>query len=273
MLIPPFWRGRGKHVPAGNRLARFRAVVKAAHRFPLYLDRLAAANLGTPALVEAVRDIDLALAALAPLPYENYRALFIDRQPSWRQRPHRHETRSAFLIRYQLARSGLDTCHAQTDSVADLYSPTALAGATADLVHIARALDTPSSHRTWQSDHAVAAFSGIDAGLLTSDQRDDLWKTYQVPLFEQFLGTDGRVIAAECEVHDGLHIRPDAAVVQSVNDELVITSLTDEESPALRVRSGLTGTIETEACECGRVAPRLIRLRRMPASQTSAAVA
>jgi hypothetical protein len=217
--------------------------------------------------VDAVRDIDLALAAVAPLPYEIYQSLFGDRQPSWTHRPQHQETRSAFLIRYQLARAGLATCLVRPDSAADLYSPAAVAGATADLYNLARAV------QDWQSNHAVAAFSGIDAGVLTGAQRDELWKKYQVPVFEQFLGTDGRVVAAECEAHAGLHIRPDAAVVQSVDNEIVLTSLTDEAAPALRVRSGLSGTIDSETCECGRAEPRLVRLRPMPASKSTAAVA
>ena len=73
-------------------------------------------------------------------------------------------------MRYQLARAGLDSCHSPAHAVV----------ATEDLLRLAQALDS-------QPDQAVASFTGIGAGILTSAQRDHLWNTYQVPLFEQFL--------------------------------------------------------------------------------------
>jgi hypothetical protein len=249
MLIPPFWRGRGNHAPAGIRLNRFRAVVKAAQGFDAYRVHLQAAHLGTTAQVHAVRDVDLALAGVPTLPYQSYLSLF-------RQRREYRQTPNSQLIRYQMARAGLDSCHSPLDA----------AIATADLLRLAQAVDSPP-------DQAVAAFTGMGAGILTNAQRDHLWNVYQVPLFEQFLGTDGRVIAIECVVHSGLHIRQDAAVLQCVDGEIILTSLTDEDAPALRLSTGLAGTIETEVCDCGRTEPRLVGLHRMPAERAVSTVA
>lgn len=159
------------------------------------------------------------------------------------------------MVPYAEARAGLGNCRMEPASYVDLYSPTALSGATSDLYRLSKSLAKPTFN--WDSDCAMVVFSGLDAGAFTLEQRDELWNEYQVPVFEQFLGTDGRVIASECEVHAGLHIRVDGVILETVGDEVVMTSLTDLESPAIRVRTGLKGPIEHDACACGRVEPRI----------------
>jgi hypothetical protein len=42
--------------------------------------------------------------------------------------------------------------------------------------------------------------------LLTAADREQLWRAFRVPLFEQIIGPNGERLAAECEAHDGLHI-------------------------------------------------------------------
>src|SRR5947209_2394764 len=60
-------------------------------------------------------------------------------------------------------------------------------------------------------DAAVIAFTGIYHGELTALERDLFWRVFQVPVFEQFLSPDGRILAMECDAHDGLHLLdPDA---------------------------------------------------------------
>src|SRR5690242_19002024 len=53
---------------------------------------------------------------------------------------------------------------------------------------------------------AVVAFTGTCHGELTALERDLFWRVFQVPVFEQFLAPDGRVMAMECDAHDGLHL-------------------------------------------------------------------
>jgi hypothetical protein len=54
---------------------------------------------------------------------------------------------------------------------------------------------------------AIVVFSSVTLhGALEMHHRDLLWKAFGLPVFEQLLGADGRVIARECEVHDGLHL-------------------------------------------------------------------
>jgi len=270
MLLPPFRWGRGTHVSTGSRIARLRAVITAAQALDLYRDRLTRAKLATPAQVSALRDADAVLATLPPISYQNYCDAFTMRRPSWRQRPEGYETRSALMLPYPEARAGIGNCRAEPPLSAELYSPTGMARAVGDLYRLSRALQTPAGF-DWRSDHALVVFSGMDAGVLTADQRDRLWQKYPVPIFEQFVGTDGRVLASECEVHAGLHLRMDDGILECLDGEIVVTSLTDLEAPALRIRSGLSGSIQREMCDCGRAEPRLVQVQ--PLGQRVAAVA
>lgn len=273
MLLPPFWRGRGKHAPARNRIARLQAILKAAQKIPGYREALETAKLNTPALAEAVREVDAAVAAIPPISMARYESFYVRRPAALRQGSANGETRSALMVSYAEARAGFANCHDRLTEQSDLYSPDAIAGATADLLNLSRALESAAAPIAAHGDQAMVVFSGTEAGILTQAQRDSLWYRYHAPLFEQFLGTDGVVIAAECEVHAGMHLRLESAIVESLDGEIVLTSLTDLETPALRVRTGLGGEIEHEACECGRVEPRLVGVRKVEAPEVRAAVA
>jgi hypothetical protein len=273
MLLPPFWRGRQSHAPAGIRLSRFRAVLRAAQEVPAYRDRFRQAGLASQEMADGVVDVEAALAALKPISWSHYTSLFTTRPPSWRQRPVNRETRSALLVPYAEARSGAGNLK-DTGAENDVYSDAGIVRATADLFRLFRSLDSSSAgNPPARPDVAVVVFSGMDAGVLTEEQRDQIWDYYQVPLFEQLVGTDGQVIAKECEVHSGLHISPAAAVLECVDGEIVMTSLTDTEHPAIRVWSGLTGRIESMPCECGRVEARLLGLGKPAQDRSAKAVA
>jgi len=275
MLLPPFWRGRQSHAPAGIRLSRFRAVLRAAQVVPAYRERFVQAGLASPEMVDAVIDIESALKAMKPISWVNYTSLFLAREPSWRQRPADTETRSALLVPYAEARSGTASVKGSPGAENDLYSGAAIVRATSDLFRLSRSLRSvvAGNRLAPRPDMAVVVFSGMDAGVLTEAQRDQIWAYYQVPLFEQLVGTDGKVIAAECEVHSGLHVSPAAAVLECVEGEILVTSLTDTEHPAIRVWSGLTGEIDWTPCECGRVEARLLGLGRSTHDQSATAVA
>ena len=52
---------------------------------------------------------------------------------------------------------------------------------------------------------AIVLTRGPDSALSDLD-RDRLWSAFGVPVFEQCLGPDNELLAAECEAHDGLHV-------------------------------------------------------------------
>jgi phenylacetate-CoA ligase len=122
--------------------------------------------------------------------------------------------------------------------------------------------------------HFVVSFTGGEQGELAEDDRERFWRVFQVPVFEQRLGFDGRVIAYECEAHDGLHIVPErAAIEETAHSELLLTSLTDLRRPTLRVGTRLGGSIQHDCCDCGNAASRLIGARPLPAPRPLAAAA
>jgi hypothetical protein len=79
---------------------------------------------------------------------------------------------------------------------------------------------------------AIVVLTSVEDSPLADHHRDLLWYAFHVPIFEQLLGTAGRVIAAECEVHDGLHFCEDEPF-------------------------GFEGEFVMDACACGRETPRL----------------
>ena len=87
---------------------------------------------------------------------------------------------------------------------------------------------------------AVIVLTGIYHGELTALERDLFWRVFQVPVFEQFLSPDGRILAMECDAHDGLH-------------------LLDLEAPLPGYRAFLNNT----PCGCGNSQPRLSRFERL----------
>jgi hypothetical protein len=73
---------------------------------------------------------------------------------------------------------------------------------------------------------------------LSEGDREHLWRAFRVPVFEQRIDDRCKLLAAECEAHDGLHV----------------------ESPGVSPRPG--ELMETAPCGCGRTTPRLIATER-----------
>jgi hypothetical protein len=107
------------------------------------------------------------------------------------------------------------------------FGPSAIAAAPAQLQAL-RGTSIPSLR------NAVIALVLPGEPRLTEDDREQLWRAFHVPVFEQRIGRTGSLLAWECEAHDGLHV----------------------ESQKLRPRAG--EVLETSPCGCGRTTPRLI---------------
>lgn len=80
--------------------------------------------------------------------------------------------------------------------------------------------------------HAIVVLHSEHEALLSESQRLDLWDIWGVPVFEQ-IWKDTALIAAECEAHDGLHLRK----------PMTVSSARD---------------IVRAACACGETTPRLV---------------
>jgi hypothetical protein len=105
------------------------------------------------------------------------------------------------------------------------FAPAALAGTLEQLSALARE-GIPAL------THSVIVLSRPEQPRMIDADREWLWSAFRVPVFEQVIGKSGKLLAAECEAHDGLHIAsPDVSLPgESVDDS---------------------------ACPCGRKTPRI----------------
>jgi hypothetical protein len=227
MRFLPWWRGWRNPDPAGNRLAKFRRVLEAAQNIPVYQASLHALQLDTRKSLRRVSDIESILSQLGVFTLDQVRV----RPPRSPEIP--------------------------TPVVSPL-APDAPPGLVWNTAGCAVLRDHSGSKST---DRALFVRIGLDEGLLSSIERDGLWKRYGVPMFEHMIGMDGELLAWECETHSGLHIVEGNAIFESVGGEILLTSLTDLVQPTLQTRTGWSARLSSEPCDCGRSGRRLIGLR------------
>jgi hypothetical protein len=101
-----------------------------------------------------------------------------------------------------------------------------------------------------------AIFVLTDCGLhpIGDSLRDTLWQTFKVPVYELIVAPGCRLLAAECEAHDGWHLQPGASAY------LVSGELVYDVPPATNLHTGFTGEIDAKPCPCGRPTVRLKNL-------------
>jgi hypothetical protein len=133
----------------------------------------------------------------------------------------------------------------------EAYRPRVMVGSASDLQEIAH-LTRLGSVELSSVDHAVLVLTSLGDQPLTDVARVVLWQSFGVPVYELLISPRGSLLASECEAHDGLHVEPGAAFSQ-MGDELVL-----EASGRRRVRTGLSGRLESEVCACGREGIRLL---------------
>jgi phenylacetate-coenzyme A ligase PaaK-like adenylate-forming protein len=117
-------------------------------------------------------------------------------------------------------------------------------------------------------------FSGIHSVICTgepvlSGHRDLIEKVLGAPVFDYYGAREVGPIAAECEMHEGLHLNDDNLYVEiekeSVGAEdgagsLLITDLNNYAMPLIRYRIGDRGQLLEGTCPCGRSLSRMGRL-------------
>jgi hypothetical protein len=82
---------------------------------------------------------------------------------------------------------------------AALFQPSAIA-ATLEQCRELRGFLIPSL------THALIVLARPAGERVSEAERNSLWRTFRVPVFEQIIGPSGQLLAGECEAHDGLHI-------------------------------------------------------------------
>lgn len=104
---------------------------------------------------------------------------------------------------------------------------------------------------------AVVVLQGVEEGFLVAGERDMLWQCLGVPVYEQWLGLDGELLAFECMAHQGLHFNGTRAELEETNGELVVTSWFGLRTPIPRLGTGLIAEADTRVCRCGDDRPLL----------------
>ena len=88
--------------------------------------------------------------------------------------------------------------HGWTEDAA-AFRPAAVAG-TFEQLRALSAADAASL------THAVIVLWRAAQLRLSDEDREQLWAAFRVPIFEQVIGKSGKLLAAECEAHDGLQL-------------------------------------------------------------------
>jgi hypothetical protein len=143
----------------------------------------------------------------------------------------------------------------------------AIAGTLQALLRLAGRGETlPGSARR------VIVHTSFGEPLLPDLAREGLWRAFDLPVFEELRGSEGELLAFECDTHASFHLVTDSAIFEILDGELVITSLVAVTYPIVRLRTGLAGAMDRRACPCGEVVERFVPaaapavLRKPPSS-------
>lgn len=103
-------------------------------------------------------------------------------------------------------------------------------------------------------DHAVFVLTQCGHSPLTDVLRVSLWQAFGVPLFELFIGSRGRLLASECEAHEGWHVE------EGINFSLLHRKLILDAPFSRGMPTGLTAELDHGLCPCGREGMRLMNI-------------
>ncbi len=135
----------------------------------------------------------------------------------------------------------------------EAFRPSALIGYGFDLERLAKSVAGKEFALT-TVDRAVFALTDCGSNPISPELRETLWQTFSVPVYELIVAPGCRLLAAECETHDGWHMQPGA------NAYLMQGELVCDVPPLTNLHTGFTGEIDTAPCSCGRPTARLKNL-------------
>jgi len=256
------------------RVARFRRVLRAAQRTQRYQPLLEGVGLATAEALAGIESVEGTLERLPTIELDEFRSapgafespVGVNPAPQAFRSPLEHTPKTAILMAGFQQTSGVKMIAGNWSQGLKRFGASALAAPLTVLRELATSVETGEQEINGLK-HFVIPFTGGEQGELREDDRERFWRVFQVPLFEQRLGFDGRVIAYECEAHSGMHILPErAAFEETADSELLLTSLTDLRHPTLRVGTRTSGKIQHECCDCGNASPRLVGIGQLAAA-------
>ena len=260
------WTCSQEHPGADVRLARFKRVLRAAQRTRAYQPFLEIAGLATLEAIGRVGSVERTLERLPAIELAEFRGspAAFESPSGARSRPQvfhsplEHTPKTAVLMPGFEQTSTVKTIARNWTQSLRRFGASALAAPISVLREMAATIEL-GQQEAHPLKHFVVSFTDGDYGELREKDREQFWSVFQVPVFEQRVGFDGRVVAYECEAHDGLHVMPESAAFEETAEaELLMTSLTDLRYPMLRVGTSMVRSIEHECCGCGNADPRLI---------------
>ena len=107
-------------------------------------------------------------------------------------------------------------------------------------------------------DSAVFALVPIGDAPVTPPDRDVIWRAFRVPIYELYVDCESNLLAAECEAHNGWHLRSPNVQFFIAGDELFLHRQTEP----VAIRTGLTANCTDGRCACGDTAPLLRGVRK-----------
>lgn len=148
------------------------------------------------------------------------------------------------------------------------FAPQVLAGTTKDLEAFAAGV----FRREWELpslDTAVFNLTAVGDSPLTSARRDKLWRAFRVPVYEVLFDREAGVLAAECEAHEGWHVRHRQLRFDMQSGSVLFRKNGAFASPLV---TGLTAEGLDGVCACGDEAPLLRGVKALESKPLKMAV-
>jgi len=282
MKIPDRWWCGSRAAARDFRLARFRQILLSARRTRRYRPALDLACLSSARDVASLCAIEEALHKLPYMDWWDFRGSPADfrnpRAPAPAPPQLRYPANRQILtavVGLRIVESGVARMfHPGWIEQIRQFGPEAIAAPVRVLKRLAASASYQGRSVFPSLTRAVVAFTGVEHGTLSSADRNALWQTFKVPIFEQCLAPDGSLLAWECEAHEGLHaVEENAFVELNSGSQLILTSLTDRRHPAIRVITPLTASFQDGTCGCGQSGPRITGLAIRSARRQAAGYA
>lgn len=150
------------------------------------------------------------------------------------------------------------------------FEATAIACTPSYLLHIAEALEEAGKINKIKLKAAICGAEPWTENMRKEIETKLNIKAYDIYGLSEILGPG---VAADCDVHNGLHVYEDHFVPEIINPEtlvpckegelgeLVFTTITKEAMPLFRYRTKDLTSITYEPCECGRTLARISRFK------------
>jgi phenylacetate-coenzyme A ligase PaaK-like adenylate-forming protein len=130
------------------------------------------------------------------------------------------------------------------------FQPAVVIGYSFDLRKLVEKIER-NEVNAFSPQRALFALTDCGTNPISEAVRDQLWRTFGVPLYELIVAPGCRLLASECEVHEGWHVQP-GATAYVVRGELLYDA-----PPVTSLHTRFAGEIESSPCACGRPTPRL----------------